>query len=178
MGRRRMHQLAAQMVHRRISAQIIPIGEIGIIEKRIFPDAGRLIFREQGALVQPTEKKRIGLSDLCGEKLFQIQEPLLPPFQTPAGNSGCAPVCRRFGLIKQSCTPHGISLKAQDVILRVSYCPTNGICTYVKAEIIRRISPDRLFLFHFAFSSIDKFQKSAKNISDPGYHLGLHYKFK
>ena len=178
MGLRRMHQLAAQMIYRRIPAQIIPVGEMGIIEERIFSGSGRLIVRKERTFMQPAEKERIGFPDFRGKQFFQIQKTLFPPLQPAAGDARRAPVRRRFCLFKQSRAPHGVSLEAQNVVFRIAHRPADGIGAYIKADIIRRVSPDCLFLFHFAFSSIDKFQKYAKYISDPDYHLGLHYKFK
>ena len=178
MGLRRMHQLAAQMIYRRIPAQIILVGETGIIEERIFSGSGGLIIRKERTFMEPAKKERIGFSDLRGKQFFQIQEPLFPSLQPAAGDARRAPVRRRFCLFKQSRAPHGVSLEAQNVVFRIAHRPADGIGAYIKADIIRRVSPDCLFLFHFAFSSIDKFQKYAKYISDPDYHLGLHYKFK
>ena len=173
-----MHQFAAQVVHRGVPAQIIPIRKIRVIEKRVFPASGRLIVRKERAFMQPAEKERVRLPDLRGEKVFQIQKSLFSPLQTPAGNARRAPVRRRFCLLKQSRAPHGVSFEAQNVVFRIGHRPADGICAYVKADIIRRMRSDRFFLFHFGLSSIDKFKKYAKNIDDPYYHLGLHYKFK
>ena len=89
-----------------------------------------------------------------------------------------APVRRGFCPLKQSRAPHGVSFEAQNVVFRIGHRPADGICAYVKADIIRRMRSDRFFLFHFWLSSIDKFKNYAKNIDDPYYHLGLHYKFK
>ena len=173
-----MHQFAAQVVHRGVPAQIIPIRKIRVIEKRVFPGSGCLIIRKERAFMQPSEKERVRLPDLCGEEFFQIQKSLFSPLQTPAGNARRAPVRRRFCLLKQSRAPHGVSLEAQNIVFRIGHRPADGICAYVKADIIRRMRSDRFFLFHFWLSSIDKFKKYAKNIDDPYYHLGLHYKFK
>lgn len=173
-----MHQFTAQMIYRGIPAQVIPVGEIGIIEKCILSAPGRLILQKERTFMQPAEKERIDFPDLCGKEFFQIQESLFPPFQPPTGNTRHTTLRRRFCFIKQPCAPHGISLESKNVVFRVSHCPANGICTYIKADIIRRMRSDRFFLFHFWLSSIDKFQKYAKNIDDPYYHLGLHYKFK
>ena len=173
-----MHQFAAQVVHRGVPAQIIPIRKIRVIEKRVFPGSGCLIVRKERAFMQPSEKERVRLPDLRREEFFQIQKSLFSPLQTPAGNARRAPVRRRFCLLKQSRAPHGVSLEAQNVVFRIGHRPADGICAYVKADIIRRMRSDRFFLFHFWLSSIDKFKNYAKNIDDPYYHLGLHYKFK
>ena len=54
-----MHQFAAQVVHRGVPAQIIPIRKIRVIEKRVFPGSGRLIVRKERAFMQPSEKERV-----------------------------------------------------------------------------------------------------------------------
>ncbi len=141
MGFGRMHQLAAQVVHRGVPAQIIAVSEVRVIEKRVLPGSGCLIVRKKRAFMQSSEKERVSLSDLRREEFFQIQKSLFSPLQTPAGNTRHTTLRRRFCFVEQSCAPHGISFESENVVFLVSRCPAHGICTYIKADKIRRIYP-------------------------------------
>ena len=144
-----MNQLAAQMVHGRIPAQIISVGKVRIIKKRVLSRPWRFILRKQRAFVQAAKEERVDLSDFSGKQFFEIQKPLFSPFQTPPGNTSCTPIRRRFRLVEQSRAPHGVSLKAQNIIFGIRHCPPNGVCSDVKPDIVRTNFVFFAFLLHF-----------------------------
>ena len=130
-----LHQIATQMINRRVFFMIGFVIKIRIIEKTIRLRNG-FIFFIQPTLFQPHEKSGIDFINFLREKFLEQGNPSLPSFDPAPRNPKHTPTFRRLRLIKKPNPPECLPISFNDFILLIRHGPADGARPHIQPDVV------------------------------------------